>query len=156
MFEKIMDLVKNQVMDKVSGNNDIPEEKKEQTVNTATSSLMDSLKKYATSENLSSLSSMFGGGSSTDSSRQKADSVKNGIQSDMISNLMSKVGLSQGTASSLASGIIPAVMSLFSKKIKDNNDGDFNIGSLLSGLTGDDNSKEKNNVMDMVGNLFGK
>ncbi|MCD7963610.1 MAG: hypothetical protein LUF90_08735 [Rikenellaceae bacterium] len=155
MFEKIMDLVKKQVMDKVSGNSEIPADKKEQTIDTATSSLMDSLKRYATPDNISSIASMFGAGKKEEITEQKAAGITNGIKSDMITNLISKVGLSQGTANNLASGIVPAIMFLFSKKVSDDNDPDFNIGSILSSFTGDKNS-DKSGVMDMVGSILGK
>lgn len=153
MMEKIIDLIKGQVMKTVGAETGIPEEKKAETVETTTASLIDGLKKYATPENLSSLKSMLGMGQTHEAAAtaQSAD-MASGLESNVVNALTSKVGLSSSVAQKIATAVIPAVMSLFKKKAGDSDSG-FDIGSMLSSLTG--KKGEGSSVMDTIGSIFG-
>ena len=157
MLEKIMDLVKGQVMNTVDGNSEIPEDKKTETIETTTHSLIDGLKKYATPENLSSLTSMLGIGGQHQAAPLQTNGMASGLEANVVSALTSKVGLKPELAQTIASTVIPAVMSLFKKKVDDDNEPGFNIGSLVSTLTGgkSGNSASSGGVMDMLGGIFG-
>lgn len=150
MLEKIMSMVKGEVSDIVSGVSGIPEGQKEATVETTASSLVDSLKKYVTGDNLSSLLSSFGKGGSGVSSHTAS------IERSVTSALTEKVGLQPDVARKIVSAVVPAVMSLFSKKVDDDNEPGFNLGSLLGGLTGKSAGSGGAGLGDMLGNLLGK
>lgn len=153
MLEKIMDLVKGQVMDTVNGMSGIPEEKKTQTVETTATSLLSGLKQYATADNLSSLASLFGGGKSMGGS----SAMTGGLEKTVVSALTSKVGLNASVAQTIASTVIPAVMSLFKKKVNDDNEPGFNLETLLGTLTGKGStSSSGGGIMDMIGGMLGK
>ncbi len=152
-LDKIIELVKGQVSDTVTRDSDIPADKKEQAVDATTSSLIDGFKQYLTPDHLSSLASLLGtGGASADG--EKAAQVSDGLQSNVISNLISKVGLSRGTSQKIASSVVPAVMALFTRKLKDGDDPDFNIGSLLGGMG--KNSKDDSGILDKIGSFFNR
>lgn len=157
MMEEIMNLIKGQVEKTVASDMEIPKEKKKVTVETTTNSLIDGLKQYATPDNMSALTSLFGGGKLEDTD---AVSMSKGLESNMVSALTSKAGLSTDSAQKLAMIVIPAVISLFGKKISDKNAPGFNIGSLIDTFTGTGKGKNKNsnplgNLMGMLGGLFG-
>lgn len=152
MLDKIMGLIKGQVENTVEGVSGIPEDKKEATVETTASSLLDGLKKYATPDKISQLASMLGGGSSSASSGEVAGT----LQTSVVSALSKKVGLNPSVAQKIASAVIPAVMSLLKKKVGDDKDPGFNLQTLVGGLTGKDNGSAGGGVMDMLGSFLGK
>ena len=155
MLEKIMDLVQGEVSDKVKGMSEVPEEKKKEVISTTTESLVDGFRKYATPDNVSKLTSMLGmGGGSTSAAGMKG--MGSGLESGVASALTSKVGLSPSLAQKIAGAVIPAAMSLFSKKIGDDNEPGFNLKSLIGGLSGKNSAKADNSggIMDLVGNIL--
>lgn len=148
-----MNLVKNQVMESVGGIAGIPEDKKNAAVETTAHSLVDGLKQYATADNLSGLTSLLGiGGASSGSS-----GMANSLTKSIVSALTSKVGLNPAMSQTIASTVIPAVMSLFRKKVEDDNEPGFNLGSLVGSLAGKSGgSSSVGGLMDLVGSFLGK
>ena len=88
---------------------------------------------------------------------------------NLSSNLSQKVGIDGATSASIASGMIPQILS---KVLGSSNNG-FNISDLLSSLTGDNNPLDQNkdgkiglddaitavkngNIGDILGNIFKK
>lgn len=138
MFDKIMGLVKDQVTNSIGSIPGIPADKKAQTIETTASSLMDGLKQHAVGGGLQSL---LGGGG-----------APSGLSSGVVSALTQKVGLSPAIAQSVVAAVIPAVMSLFKKKIADPKEPGFNLESLVGGLTGGSGG----GLMGAIGGLFGK
>lgn len=151
MLDMIMDLVKGQVMDTVGGVAGIPENKKAETVETTTNSLMEGLAKYATPENIAAFTSMLGAGSKAGG---QSANMASGLESGVVSSLTSKVGLSPQISKTIAAMAIPAVMALLGKKVNSKSEPGFNIGSLMGALTG--GKSQTGGVMDMVGSLLGK
>lgn len=149
MLDNMMDLVKGQVAKMVGGMDEIPADKRSAAVEATAGSLMDGLKKHATPDMLGSL---LGMGKSNASAGATATS---GLESGVISALTSKVGLNPTVAQKIASTVIPAVMTLFSKKVADKNEPGFNLQSMLGGLTGDGKSSG-GGLMGMLGGMFGK
>lgn len=157
MLEKIMDLVKGQVTKTVDGMAEVPEDKKQETVETTAHSLVDNLKQYATPENIAALTSMLGISKSATApaaSATPAGDMAANLESGVVSALTSKVGLNGSVAQKIATTVIPAVMSLFKKKVDDDNEPEFNLGSLVGSLTGG-KSGTGSNLMGMLGNLMG-
>ncbi len=150
MFEKIMGMVKEQVMHSIDNVPGIPEEKKEQTIETTASSLVDGLKNHAAGGGLSGITSLLGIGKSASTSASGAST--GGLESGVVSALTSKVGISPAVAKSVVAAVIPAVMSLFKKKIDDPDEPGFNLESLIGGLTGG----KSGGILSALGGLFGK
>lgn len=159
MIDKIIDLVKGQVTNVVANDADIPEEKKQDTVHAATNSLMDGLKQYLTPDNIPALMSLLGKGA-TGTQGVQTGGMLSGIETKVVAALTSKVGLKPALAQKIASTVIPAVMSVFSKKVNDEKDSGFNLSSLIGSLTGnkgaEGTSGHTGGLMDMIGGFFGK
>ncbi len=161
MLDNILGMVKNTVGNMISNNNAVPEDKKGQTIDTATQAIGDGLKQNLNMNNLSSLTNLFKGGGQASGSNPIVSSITNNV----VNALMQKVGLPQSTSNSLASGIVPAVMSMLSGKAKDPNEKGFDLQSLISTFSGGGNtgnttnSANTNNAGGMLqdlGKLFHK
>ncbi len=146
----MMDLVKGQVAKMVGGMDEVPANKRQAAVDATAGSLMDGLKKYATPDMLGSL---LGMGKSNAPAGAKATS---GLESGVVSALTSKVGLNPAVAQKIASVVIPAVMTLFRKKVDDKNEPGFDLQSMLGSLTGGGAKSSGGGVMEMIGGIFGK
>ncbi|MFV0468937.1 MAG: DUF937 domain-containing protein [Dysgonomonas sp.] len=144
MLDGIVDLVKKEALGVISNNTDVPDDKKEVAVETTTSALVDGFKEHFTLDNLSSITSLFNGGSDT-------NGLENSLQSSVISALTDKVGLNKDVATSISSAVIPALFGLLSKKSNDENDS-FSIESLVNSLTG---GKSSGGILGALKGLFG-
>ncbi|MCC8035432.1 MAG: hypothetical protein LIO77_05815 [Rikenellaceae bacterium] len=162
MLENIISLVKDKVGDMIGKEADIPEEKKGEAVQATTASLIDGLKDYATPENITSFASLLGtgGAHSEDSSAIRQSNITQGLQSNVISSLTSKVGLDKGSASKIALLVVPAVIALFSHKANDRSDSGFNISSIVNAFKGASGRSASSgggeSIMEKVGSFFGK
>lgn len=145
MLDNIINLVKEQALGAITGNAGVPAEKKDAAVDATTSSIVDGLKEHFTPDNLSALTSLFGGGASD------AQGISASLQNSVVSALCEKVGLSKDVANGIASVVIPAVIGLFSKKTNDSNDSEFSIESLVQAFNGGNGG----GIFDALGSLFG-
>lgn len=161
MLENIISMVKDQVMDKISGTAEIPEDKKTEVAQTTTSSIIEGLKNQMTPDNISSLKSMFGAAAESpeaDTEQIRQNGIAQGVESNVVSSLTSKTGLNTATATKIAALVVPAVIALFARKAKSGSGSDFDVGSLVNAFTGGNSSSSGSGkgIMDMVGNFFGK
>lgn len=132
MLDKIMALVKDNAQDAVMNNSDIPENKKEDVIKEAASSIQESIKKETSSGGIQNILSSFTGGGG----KSALDGIIGNASNTFIANLVSKLGLSKGVASKISAALIPLVMNKFFHKTADSNDSSFNIGSILSSFSG--------------------
>ena len=144
MLEGILDLVKEQVVPAIANNENIPADKRSAVVETTTTTVVEGLKEYFTPDNISSITSLFSGESG-------GSNIVSGLQSSVVNALSEKLGLNKDVANSIASAVIPAIMSLFSQKANDPNDEAFTIESLIGALGG----KSGGGLLGMLGGLFG-
>ncbi len=131
MFENLLNLVKENAGEAIVNNPAIPNEHNDAAIETTGNSIMNTLKSQASSGNMDQLMSMFKGGT-PDASHP----VVNSVSSNVVTDLMGKFGIDQNAASGIASKIIPQVMSKFVNKTNDPNDSSFDIGGIMSSLTG--------------------
>lgn len=160
MLENIISLVKDQVTDKISGEADIPADKKTEVAQTITSSIIEGLKNQMTPENMSALKSMLGGGATQEGNTAeiRQNGITQGVESNVVSSLTSKTGLSAATATKIAALVVPVVIAVFARKAKNGGGSGFDIGSLVGAFTGSGSSSTGGGkgIMDMVGKFFGK
>ncbi len=142
MLNNIVNLVKDQVSNLIGGNSQVPADKKDETIRTTTSSIVDGLKSHLGSGG--ALTSLFGGGSS-------GSSTSSAIVSTVEKALTGKVGLSSSVAHGIAAAAVPAVMSLFSKKVNDPKEPGFNLQSLTDAFKGGG----EGGIKSAIGKLFG-
>lgn len=140
MLENIMDLVKGYVKDAVNGNADIPEDKKDLTVETAISALGGGIK-----DNLSGLFNTESGNNTT---------LAN-LQNTISSALVSKVGLNSNVSNLIASKLVPMVINTISGKVDDSNGSGFNLDSVIKAFSAE-NLTEKSGLFGALSNQQGK
>ncbi|MCC8019918.1 MAG: hypothetical protein LIO85_09130 [Rikenellaceae bacterium] len=164
MLENIISLVKDQVMDKLPEDADIPADKKNEVAKTTTTSIIEGLKNQMTPENISSLKSMLGGTAARegDTAAIRENGITQGVESNVVSSLTSKTGLNAATATKIAALVVPAVIAVFARRTKSGGGSGFDIGSLVSAFTGHGSSSSSSTsgggsgIMDMVGKFFNK
>ncbi len=106
-------------------------------------SIVSGLKDSVSKGNISELTDLFGGSSSTLTSNP----IVLGIISNLISSLTGKLGIEGGVAKNFAGSVIPKILASLVAKSKDGTSG-FQLTDLLSLAGGDKNS-------DLLGKLGG-
>ncbi len=151
MLNSIINLVKDEASKAVS-NAGVPAEKQEETVQTATSTIVKEMAGHFIPDNLSALSGLFGGSGGATSSGIGSN-LTSGIESSVVSALVQKVGLNSTIANGVASLLVPAVMGMISKNVKDPNKPGFNVESIIESVTGKGTG---GGLLGALGGLFGK
>ena len=132
MFDQLLTLVQQNAGNAILNNNAIPNERTHEAVETVTHSITDILKNAVQCGNLNDVLQLFHNGSNN----VAASPLTQHMQSNLISNLVQNFGLSGTQAESVASSIIPTVVSKFVHKTNDPNDNSFNLSSILAHLGG--------------------
>ena len=134
MFEQLMDLVKQNSGEAIINNPAIPNEQNEEVMHAASGSIMDSLKGMMSGGGAASVLNLF------NSQNSGADvtnhPVTQNVSSNLVSTLMNKFGIGGDKAGSIASMLIPMVMSKLVSKTNDSNDSSFNIQGIFNSLSG--------------------
>ncbi|MET4081338.1 hypothetical protein ABIB40_001284 [Pedobacter sp. UYP30] len=167
MLENLIRLVRDNVQDSVVNNNEIPNEKNDEVIHAASSSIFDTLKDKMSSGNVSEIANLFNGGNADGSAvaQQAAGS---------FTDKLAGMGINMVTAKSLAASVIPMIMAKLSKKTADPSDSSFNIKDILGSLTGgtsggidlgsvmgmfngggnDENKQQSGDMMDKLKGMF--
>jgi hypothetical protein len=132
MEEQLLNLIKESAQDVVVNNPEVPNDKNEAVMQEAASSITGGLKQALAGGGFQDVLKTLGG---------KADATGNNpvvqnISGGFIANLMQKFGLSSQTAQSIASSLIPMVMSKLVHKTNDPGDSNFSLGNIFGSLTG--------------------
>ena len=141
MLDNILSVVKEVAASAVKSNADVPTDKKDLAVETATDAIGKGLM-----DNIGDLAGLLGGSGSS--------SVINSIQETIVNSLMKKVGLNSDVANSLVSALLPAVLSALKEKI-DSDNSEFSLESVLGALGGDKKGGDLGDMLGSLGKLFG-
>ncbi len=172
MLENLINLVKENAGDAIVNNPEIPNEQNDEAIEITGHSIVDTLKNAVSGGDISQLTSLFNGDSSNTETSQLAGTAK----SNVVSNLIEKLGLSPEIAQKVAQTVVPIVMAKLVGKTNNPNDSSFNIQDILGKLTGGEggfdigsvlgkfnssktgNDKEgsSGSLGDTLGGLFGK
>ena len=144
MFENLLDLVKEHAGDAIVNNTDIPNQHNDDVIKTSTESIMNSLKSQASGGGLQDIIGMFSNGQSLQN-----NPVVNNIGQNVVSDLMTKNGLSQGIAQNVVSSLIPLVMNQLVKKTNNPSDSSFDLNGIMGALGGN------NSASGIIGNVLG-
>ena len=117
MLDNLLQLVKQYAGPAIITNPAIPNERNDEAIETASSSIFDGLKNAASNGNITDIISLFNGGANVANS-----GVAQNIQSGFIGNLMQKFGIDANAASGIASNLIPTVLQQLVRKTNDTND----------------------------------
>jgi uncharacterized protein YidB (DUF937 family) len=130
MFDNLLNLVKEHAGSAIVNNADIPNEKNNAAIESATESIFDTFKSKASGGNMDSITDLFKHGAS--SNNQLAGDVSNSVAND----LMKKFGLNTSQAGNIASGLVPKVLQNLVSKTNDPNDKSFDLQTVLASLGG--------------------
>ncbi|GAB4017574.1 hypothetical protein GCM10028808_49340 [Spirosoma migulaei] len=132
MLETLMNLVQQQAGQAVINNPAIPNSQNDSVMQTVASSIMSGLGQQAQGGGLGNLLGMVvnGGGNVQQSP------VTQGVQSHVEESLMQKLGISPQVAMSVASTLVPIVLSKLMNKAADPNDSSVDGNSILGTATG--------------------
>lgn len=151
-MNNILDLVKNTVSGMISGEKSIPDDKKAQTVETATQAVGEGLKQNLSASNISNIMGLFGKNSNASST--SGNPILTNMINKVVEELVQKVGLSQNVSQTVASKIVPAVMGVVSGKVNDPNEKGFDVQSLISSFSGN-SGKQGGGLLGNIGKIFG-
>jgi Bacterial protein of unknown function (DUF937) len=144
MLDQLIKLVEQNAGSAIIQNKAIPDQHNQAAIKTVAEQIFNGLKGQASQGNVQQLASMFQGGT---------PSASNPIVKQLISSaagaLASKYGVSSQVAQSMASSLLPTVMSQLVKKTNDPKDNSFDLGGIMKSVTG-------NNSFDLGSVLGGK
>lgn len=154
MLDQIESLISKYAKEAVSENKEVPSEKSEVVSNAASSSIMDLLKEKASSNDISSLTSMF-------NNEKGIQDLVSQLSGGFIEKLLGQ-GFNLDNAKGIAMSLLPMILSKLTGKsggsggnmmdVLTQFGGKGDIGSLLGGLVGGDKGKGK----DAGGGMLGK
>lgn len=161
MLENLQNLVREYAGDAIINNPAIPNDRNEEVVADASSSIVRGLKTAAANGNTEDLMSLFKNGPAAAATSPVAQNIQGGF----AQNLMQKFGLDSGKAGGIAAALIPMVLQKFVHKTNDPNDSSFDLSSVLGSLTGGGGignimnglgggDKDGGGIMGKIGGMF--
>ncbi|GAB3339095.1 hypothetical protein GCM10027299_51760 [Larkinella ripae] len=134
MMETLMNLIRQQSGDAVVNNPAIPNNQNEDAVQAISSGILGGLQQQAQGGNLSDLLSMVTGQGS--GANVNSSPVTQGVQQNVQQSLIERLGISSQTAMSIASVVVPMVLSKLMNKSRDPNDSSVDGNQILGAATG--------------------
>lgn len=168
MFDNLLALVQEHAGDAIINNDAIPNERNDEAVQLASSSIFDTLKSSVGNGNVGDIVSMF-----TNNSNNGNNAMTSIMQNDLVQNLMHKFGIDSNAAGGIAQNLIPTVLNKLVSKTNDPNDssfdlqdivskvggGNLDIQSIIGNFTGNSTTENGKNsgggIMDSLKGLFG-
>jgi hypothetical protein len=157
MLDQLMQLIQQSGQQSVVENNEVPNENNDAILNEAQQSITSGLQDMASTGELNTLmDSVQNGQPATDH-----PAVQN-ISNNFMGSIMEKFGLNKGTAATIAAAIIPMVLSkMMNKGGAQQGSGGFDLGGLLSSLTGGGNAapaqgQQGGGIMDTISSIGAK
>ena len=158
MFEQLMQIIQQSGQQAVVENADVPNENNDAILNEAQNSITSSLAQLQSSGELNTLKDSFERDPSTAQSHPAVQNISN----NFMGSIMEKFGLNKGTAATIAAAVIPMVLSkIMNKGGGQQAGGGFDLGGLLSSLTGGGNAQpgaqaQGGGIMDTLSSLGAK
>ena len=134
MFDNLINLVRQNAGDAVISNPSIPNEKNEAAVETASGSIMATLKNALAGGRLDDVLGFFKNGKQ--GSPQLVQEATNNYAQDLQNNL----GLAPAEANKTAAALVPQTMQQLATKTADPSDKSFNIQDIFNNLSGNKTS----------------
>jgi hypothetical protein len=141
MFENLLNLVKQNAGDAIINNPAIPNERNDEAIADASSSIVDGLKGAIANGNINDVLNMFTGGNAA------ASPVAQNIQGGFIQNLMDKFGLDGNQAGSIANNLLPSILNQFVNKTNDPKDNSFDLQDIIQKLSGSNGGFDGQNII---------
>ena len=129
MFDKLIDLVRQNASDGILNNNAIPNEKNEQAVQGASNSIVATLQNALAGGKIKDVLGYFQSGGTSSGIVQEATG-------NYAKELQQNMGLNESDAHNAASKVIPQAMNQLATKTVDPADHSFNIQDIFNKLSG--------------------
>lgn len=137
MLENLFNLIKEHGTDAVINNPAIPNEQNDAVLADATHSVADGLQGVLAGGGLQSILSLFNsGGNNSGGNGLLNNPIVSNIISSFTNKLTSNHGIGGDQAGGIANSLIPGVISSLINKTNDPNNSSFDIGSIISSLSG--------------------
>lgn len=130
MLENLLNLVKENAGETIINNPAIPNERNNEAISYASTSIVDTLKGAVANGNISDVVSMFTG------SNAGSSALSQTMQGGFIKNLMDKFGLDSAQAGNIASNLLPNILNKFVHKTNDPNDKSFDLQDIVQNISG--------------------
>ncbi len=141
MLENLENLIRENAQGAIVNNNAIPNEKNEAVIHAASTSIVDVLKQKLASGDINGLINSF--------KQEGANAGTTNEVSNTFTNKLQDLGINMGTAKSLASSFIPAILAQFTKKTNDPNDSSFDFQDIVSNISGADGKFQLSDLTDL-------
>jgi hypothetical protein len=128
MFEEIVKMASSQISEKLSGEAAVPQEQVSNIASTAGESILGAIGNQISSGNFGGIQEMLSGASTSAS-----NPAVNSIAQNVVSSLVTKCGLSESVAATVANTAVPYVMNMFNDKVGQAKEGGLDVGNLISG-----------------------
>ncbi|MGF2412194.1 hypothetical protein [Ferruginibacter sp.] len=137
MLEELFNLVKGNASETVINNPEVPNEQNNAVIAEATNTVASGLRNMVAGGGLQNILSLFGGNNGQQNSKGLlSNPIVNMMVGHFAGKLMSKFNLGGNQANSVASSLIPNVISSLISNTNDPNNTSFTVDKLLSSLTG--------------------
>lgn len=131
MLEQLFSLIQGESQNEIINNPQIPNEHNNQTVGLATESIFSGLQQALANGGLQDVMGLFSG-----KGDMSSNPVTGNIISRFIGSLISKLGLSEGTANGIAGAVVPMILGKLVQRTNDPNNGQFDLNGILGSLLG--------------------
>jgi hypothetical protein len=130
MVDQLLSLVKEYADEAVVKNPSVPDAKNGVAIQSIADGILSGLQSEAAGKGFGSIVGML------TSAGNVNNTVSKGVQQSVASSLSSKAGLGGNVAQSIAVQIVPSILNSLSHKSADASNSNFDIGGILSQLTG--------------------
>lgn len=166
MLDQLIKLVEQNAGNAIVNNNAIPNQHNSAAIKEVASQIFSGLQTQAKQGNLQQLAGMFQGGGSSLTNNP----IVTSLISSVATNVATKFGVSPQVAQSMATSLLPTVMSQLVKKTNDPKDSSFDLTNIMKTVSGN-NSLDVASIIGqvagggksplgglggMLGGLFGK
>lgn len=161
MLDQLIKLVEQHAGSAIVNNPAIPNQHNHAAIQHVAEQIFSGLQSHATSGNLGELTSLFQSGNSVSS-----HPIVTQLISSVAGSVASQFGISTAAAQSMASGLLPTVMSQLVSKTNNPNDSSFDLTNMMQTFTGNSNfdvsgmlnqitGGNSGSIGGMLGKLFG-
>ena len=148
MLNQILEIVKQNAVDAIIKNPEVPNAKNNQAIKVASDSLFKGLKSQAASGNLNNVLEVLKSGGNV-----SGNPVIAGLTSNIVNELSKKLGINKTAATNIVNQLLPLVLGQLSRKTNDPNDKSIDLQSITKVLSG---KGGLGSVLGSLGGLFGK
>ncbi len=152
MLENLLNLVKEFAQDNVVENPDVPNEQNDEVVAEATNAVASGLQTALANGQGQEVLDLF---NSKSSSQVMSSPVAQNIQGGFLDSITSKLGINKNVAIGLATTLIPIVISKLVKRSADPNNSSFDIGGIISSLTGGGGNSGGGGIGNLISQFTG-